>query len=616
MRILQLHCDYIEFTPVKREIKSAEEIDPQSKRFEEVLVAFIAVEEGDNPDVAKKAMVEISDSMKKIGCNKLLLYPYAHLSSKLASPSTALLLLKEMETQVKNLEIYRAPFGWTKSYKIQVKGHPLAENSKTITASEDKESTSDALKAESKIQSFWHIMTPDGKMHDVGKFDFSRHDNLEVLAKYESVKQRSANESPPHVKLMKKLAIADYEPASDAGNMRFFPNGRLMKSLIERYVTDKVMKYGGLEVETPIMYDSHHPSMESYFNRFPARQYSINSEGKQLFLRFAACFGQFLMAKDFQMSYKNLPVKLYELTRYSFRREQSGELVGLRRLRAFTMPDCHAFCKDMTQAKEEFRKRFDLSTEVINGLGLDESDYEMAIRFTEDFYNENKPLIEELVKKIGKPVLVEMWKERFFYFVLKWEFNYVDGLGKASALSTDQIDVENGERYNIEFIDENNKPQNPIILHNSPSGAIERVIYALLEKAAKDQTEGRKPMLPLWLSPTQVRVIPVKPEFLEYCNTLTDEISRSDVRVDVDDRNESVGKSIRDAETEWIRYIIVIGEKEVSANTLSIRDRKTGSVRNLTIDELVKEIKEETKDKPFMRLNTNRSLSTRPQIMV
>ncbi|OLC94060.1 MAG: threonine--tRNA ligase [Thaumarchaeota archaeon 13_1_40CM_3_38_6] len=616
MRILQLHCDYIEFTPVKREIKSAEEIDPQSKRFEEVLVAFIAVEEGDNSDVAKKAMVEISDSMKKIGCNKLLLYPYAHLSSKLASPSTALLLLKEMETQVKNLEIYRAPFGWTKSYKIQVKGHPLAENSKTITASEDKESTSDALKAESKIQSFWHIMTPDGKMHDVGKFDFSRHDNLEVLAKYESVKQRSVNESPPHVKLMKKLAIADYEPASDAGNMRFFPNGRLMKSLIERYVTDKVMEYGGLEVETPIMYDSHHPSMESYFNRFPARQYSINSEGKQLFLRFAACFGQFLMAKDFQMSYKNLPVKLYELTRYSFRREQSGELVGLRRLRAFTMPDCHAFCKDMTQAKEEFRKRFDLSTEVINGLGLDESDYEMAIRFTEDFYNENKPLIEELVKKIGKPVLVEMWKERFFYFVLKWEFNYVDGLGKASALSTDQIDVENGERYNIEFIDENNKPQNPIILHNSPSGAIERVIYALLEKAAKDQTEGRKPMLPLWLSPTQVRVIPVKPEFLEYCNTLTDEISRSDVRVDVDDRNESVGKSIRDAETEWIRYIIVIGEKEVSANTLSIRDRKTGSVRNLTIDELVKEIKEETKDKPFMRLNTNRSLSTRPQIMV
>ncbi|MGI0102415.1 MAG: threonine--tRNA ligase [Nitrosotalea sp.] len=616
MRILQLHCDYIEFTPVKKEIKSAEEIDPQSKHFDEIVVAFVAVEEGDNSEVAKKAMSEISESMKKVGCNKLLLYPYAHLSSKLASPNTAFSILKEMESSKNGLDIQRAPFGWTKSYKLQVKGHPLAENSKTISAGEEKESTSEALKAESKIQSFWHIMTPDGKMHDIDKFNFSKCQNLEVLAKYETAKKRSVDEPPPHVKLMKKLAIADYEPASDAGNMRFFPNGRLIKSLIERYVTEKVVEYGGFEVETPIMYDSHHPSMESYFNRFPARQYNVQSEGKQLFLRFAACFGQFLMAKDFQMSYKNLPLRLYELTRYSFRREQSGELVGLRRLRAFTMPDCHAMCKDMEQSKEEFRKRFDLSRQVIRGLGLDESDFEMAIRFTEEFYNENTSFIEEIVSKMGKPVLVEMWKERFFYFVLKWEFNYVDSLGKASALSTDQIDIENGKRYNIEFIDENNKPQNPIILHNSPSGAIERVIYVLLEKAAKDQKEGRKPMLPLWLAPTQVRIIPIKPEFLDYCEKLSEKISQNNIRVDLDDRNESVGKSIRDAETDWIHYIIVVGEKEVNATNLSIRDRKTGSVKEMTVDEMVKEIEEETKDMPFLKLNMSRYVSKRPQIMV
>jgi len=616
MRILQLHCDYVEFNPIKKEIKLAEDIIPQAKRLEEVVVAFIAVEDGDNSEVAAKAITEITDSMKKIGCTKLLLYPYAHLSSKLASPSTALSVLKNMESMAAGLELYRAPFGWTKSYKLQVKGHPLAENSKTITSGDDKESTSDALKAESKIQSFWHIMTPDGKLHDVDKFDFSKYENLEVLSKYEAAKKRSVDEPPPHVKLMKKLAIADYEPASDAGNMRFFPNGRLMKSLLERYVTEKVVEYGGFEVETPIMYDSHHPSMESYFHRFPARQYNVNSEGKQLFLRFAACFGQFLMAKDFQLSYKNLPLKLYELTRYSFRREQSGELVGLRRLRAFTMPDCHAMCKDMIQAKEEFRKRFELSREVIKGVGLDESDYEMAIRFTEDFYNENKSLIEELVKKVGKPVLVETWKERFFYFVLKWEFNYVDSLGKASALSTDQIDVENGKRYNIEFIDENNKPQNPIILHNSPSGAIERVLYVLLEKAAKDQKEGRKPILPLWLSPIQARIIPVKPEYLEYCEKLADTISGNNVRVDVDDRNESVGKSIRDAETEWIRYIIVIGEKELASNILSIRDRKVIEMRTLTVEQLLSEIKEQTHGKPFIKQNSGRSVAKRPQIMV
>ncbi len=615
MRILQLHCDKIEYTPTEKEIKSAEETDLATKKFDEIVVAFVAVEEGDDSSVAKKAIQEISESMNKVGCKKLLLYPYAHLSSKLASPNSALNVLKEMQSLAQGLDVSRAPFGWTKSFMIQVKGHPLAETSKIITA-KDEDETSEAVKAESKIKSFWHIMTPDGIMHDFKDFDFSKHKQLEALSKYESDKKRSVDESSPHVKLMKKMAIADYEPASDSGNLRFYPNGRLIKSLIENYVSEKIREYGGIEVETPIMYDSHHPSMESYFNRFPARQYSINAEGKHLFLRFSACFGQFLMANDFQMSYRNMPVRLYEITRYSFRREQSGELVGLRRLRAFTMPDCHAFCKDMEQAIEEFRKRFELSRQVILGLGLEESDVEMAIRFTEDFYKQNKSLIQELVKKNGKPVLVEMWKEKFFYFILKWEFNFIDNLGKASALSTDQIDVENGKRYNIEYTDENNKPQNPIILHNSPSGAVERIIYALLEKAAADIKKGKKPEFPLWLAPTQVRIISVKPEFFNYCEGLADKISSSDIRVDIDERNESVGKRIRDAETEWIRYTLVVGEKEINSEKLNVRDRKTGEVSEHVFDEFIAEIKNETKNKPFLPLNMTRRLSLRPQIMV
>ena len=303
MRILQLHCDYVEYNPTKKEIASAEDITPEPKRLEEVVVTFIAVEEEDDSSVAKKAITEIKESLEKIGCKKLLLYPYAHLSAKLASPSTALSILKEMESEVSGLDVSRAPFGWTKSYNLKVKGHPLAENSKVITkdgASDDAaEDTSEAVKSESKIKSYWYIMTPDGNMQEVDKFNFSKHPQLEVLTKYESAKKRSVDEPPPHVRLMKKMAIADYEPASDSGNMRFYPNGRLIKSLIERYVTENISNYGGLEVETPIMYDSHHPSLESYFNRFPARQYNINSEGKQLILRFAACFGQFLMANDF-----------------------------------------------------------------------------------------------------------------------------------------------------------------------------------------------------------------------------------------------------------------------------------------------------------------------------
>ena len=619
MRILQLHCDSIEYTPTKKEIRSAEDIDdPQTVRLEELVVVFVAIEDGDDSSVAQNAITQIKNSMEKIGCKKLLLYPYAHLSSNLAKPSVAISLLSEMESGASDLdEVSHSPFGWTKSYKLQVKGHPLAESSKVVTKdSADTELTSDALKGESKIRSYWKILSPDGTMTNIADFDFKDHKKLEILAKYESAKQRNADVPPPHVALMKKMAIADYEPASDSGNMRFFPNGRLIKSLIERFVTDKVKEYGGYEVETPIMYDSEHPSMVSYFNRFPARQYNIDSDGKKLFLRFAACFGQFLMANQFQMSYKNLPYRLYELTRYSFRREQSGELVGLRRLRAFTMPDCHAFCKDMPQAIDEIKVRFELSQNVLRELGIDESDYDMAIRFTEDFYDENKSSVDELVKKHGRPVLVEMWKEKFFYFVLKWEFNFIDNLGKASALSTDQIDVENGDRYGIEFVDVDNKKQHPIILHNSPSGAIERIIYALLEKAATDSKEGRKPQFPLWLAPTQVRIIPLKDEFYDFSESLADKISVTDVRVDIDDRNESIGKRIREAEKEWIRYILVIGEKEKNSENLSIRDRQTGDVREISFDDFINEIKLQNKGKPFTGLNLPKYLSKRPQLMV
>ena len=622
MRILQLHCDSIEYTPTKKEIKSAEDIDdPQTQKLEELVVVFVAMEDGDDSSVAQNAISQIKNSMEKIGCKKLLLYPYAHLSSNLAKPSVAIALLKEMESSASELEVSHSPFGWTKSYKLQVKGHPLAESSKVVTKDSpnletDSKLTSDALEGESKIRSIWKIMSPDGTMSNIADFNFSKYPKLEILAKYEVAKQRHVDKPPPHVALMKKMGIADYETASDSGNMRFFPNGRLIKSLIERYVTDRVKEYGGYEVETPIMYDSEHPSMVSYFNRFPARQYNIDSDGKKLFLRFAACFGQFLMANHFQMSFKNLPYKLYELTRYSFRREQSGELVGLRRLRAFTMPDCHAFCGNMNQAIDEIKVRFDLSQSVLSNLGIEKSDYDMAIRFTEDFYNENKSAIEELVKKNGKPVLVEMWTEKFFYFVLKWEFNFIDNLGKASALSTDQIDVENGDRYGIEFVDENNEKKHPIILHNSPSGAIERIIYALLEKAATDSHEGRKPQFPLWLSPTQVRIIPLKEEFNDFCDKLTEKISANSVRVDIDDRNESIGKRIREAEKEWIQYILVIGEKEANSENLSIRDRQTGKVRELSFDDFVNEIKEQTKDKPFTGLNFPKYISKRPNLMV
>ena len=654
MRLLQLHSDFVEYEPIAKEISEAEEAVPRArKRLEEVVVVFVAVESQDDETVAADAIAEVRSFLQNVNCERLLIYPYAHLSSDLARPTPALMVLREFEGMAKESikEVYRAPFGWTKSFNIRRKGHPLAESAKTIVKvgrvnkhesrpiepapartskadtllsqpeTSELNNASSALRAEEKIQSYWYVIEPgDCTLIPIDKYKTNKNkknENLQNLINYEIQKRRTVDEQPPHVKFMKKLAIADYEPASDLGNLRFYPKGKLIKFLIERFVTNKVMKYGGIEVETPIMYDSHHPSMQSYFNRFPARQYNITSDSKNLFLRFAACFGQFLMAKDFQISYKSLPLRLYELTRYSFRKEKSGELVGLRRLRAFSMPDCHAFCKDISQAKQELVRRFELSLDVISGVGLSPTeDLEMAIRFTEDFYQENKELIGELVSRYNKPVLVEMWKEKFFYFVLKWEFNFIDNLGKASALSTDQIDVENASRYHIDFIDEDGTKKYPIILHNSPSGAIERVIYALLEKAARVSRAGGKPSLPLWLTHTQVRIIPVGKQHLEYCVKLAEELGTNEIRADIDDRDESISKRIRESESEWIYYTLVVGDKETQTQKLVVRNRTKGIQAQMSLSELIAEISSNTGDKPHAPLNLPQKLSKRPLIMV
>jgi threonyl-tRNA synthetase len=634
MRILQLHSDFIEYEPVSKEINDAEENVSKNKvRLEDLVVTLVSIEVNDDKDIVKNAVNEIKKYMDTVKSNRLLIYPYAHLSSCLASPATATEIIKSVEDFSKEVidEVHRAPFGWTKAFQIKVKGHPLAENAKVLTkqysitadaksdvgSTDTEEKVSSALKAEEKLQSFWYVLQPDGKLIPINEYKFKNNEkNLYTLANYEMAKKRTTDEQPPHVRLMKKMAIADYEPSSDVGNMRYYPKGRLMKSLIEQYVTERVMEYGGIEVETPIMYDSRHPSMESYFNRFPARQYNVIADGKRLFLRFAACFGQFLMAKDFQISYKHLPLRLYELTHYSFRREKSGELVGLRRLRAFSMPDCHAMCKDLSQSKEELLKRLELSINVISALGLCiETDIEMAVRCTEDFYNENKDFVNELVSRFGRAVIVEMWKERFFYFTLKWEFNYIDNLNKASALSTDQIDVENGKRYQIEFVDEDGSRKNPIILHNSPSGAIERVMYALLEKSAKISKSGKVPSFPLWLTHTQVRLIPVAKQHMMLCEKIATELSSKKIRTDIDDRDESVAKKIRDAEIEWIHYTLVIGDKEMHKEKLLVRDRNEGRQREIALQELVQEINAQTEGKPYLPLNLPKFLSHRPQIM-
>lgn len=616
MKLLLIHADYMEYE-VKKKTKLAEPFDGKGERVEEVLVAFTSVEKGDDEEVARKAAAEIREVARKVGTERIMIYPYAHLSSNLADADTAVRLLKILEAELSDFEVHRSPFGWYKAFKISCKGHPLSELSREIGGEAEAEITKALKDEEEKVVSYWYILTPEKQLIEVEKFDFTGHEKLRKFVNYEIAKRRAVDVVPPHVEYMRRLEIADYEPASDSGHIRYYPKGRLIKTLLEQYITKKCVEYGAMEVETPIMYDRNHPTLRRYLERFPARQYIIRGDKREFFLRFAACFGQFLMLSSSTITYRNLPLKIYELTRYSFRKEQRGELVGLRRLRAFTMPDMHTIAKDMEQAKQEFFSQYRLSVEVLKEIGIDPADYEVAIRVTRDFYEENKDFVHSLVDVLQKPILIEMWDHRFFYFVLKFEFNFVDALDKASALSTVQIDVENAERYNITYVDADGKEKYPYILHCSVSGAVERVMYALLEKAKFMLDEGKLPMLPVWLSPTQVRVIPVSERYVGEAVKIAEKIEKEGIRVDVDDRNETLGKRIRDAQTEWIPYIAVLGEKEVQSGKLTVTIRAESTQKEqkraeLTVEELVERVKGECEGKPFMPLPVPKLLSTRP----
>jgi len=619
--LLLIHSDFIEFE-AKRPTKMAEEIADQQKkgRLEEALCAFIAVEkfDEDDPDaVISEGAKQIADVAGQVHASRIMIYPYAHLSAQLSTPATAVKILKGLaEALSSDYEVMRAPFGWYKAFIISCKGHPLSELSRSIRLGEG-EVVSQALKSEAKAVSYWKVLDQKGNLIDADKFDFTGRENLQKFANYEISKARAVDRVPPHVELMRRLELVDYEPGSDPGNMRYYPKGRMIKGLLENFVLEKAADMGAMEVETPIMYDMEHPTLKKYLDRFPARQYQIEADKKKLFLRFAACFGQFLMGHDMTVSYKSLPLKMVEITRYSFRREQRGELVGIRRLRAFTMPDMHTLTRDMKSAMEEFRKQYQVSIALLQEVGLDVADYEVAIRFTKDFYNQNREFIEGLVDIVKKPVLIEMWDERFFYFVLKFEFNFVDTLDKASALSTVQIDVENSERYDMTYVDEAGERQRPILLHCSPSGAIERVMYALLEKAARLSEQGKLPMLETWLSPTQVRIIPVAERHQDRALQIASELG---LRTDIDDRDETVGKKIRDAGREWIPYVAVIGDEELASGEMTVTVRAESTPKSpakvkMSPAHLKDRVSAETAGKPYRRLPLSMMLSERPKFI-
>jgi threonyl-tRNA synthetase len=610
MRLLLIHSDSMEYE-AREKTRIAEECSLLVDGMQEALTVFTAVEQGDGDgieDVVHQAVSEIVETADRVGTRNILLYPYAHLSNDLAAPEIAIKVLTLIEIGLNDLGAYtvkRAPFGWYKSFALRCKGHPLSELSKTIVPSGAEEGAGPEKPA---VEHDFFVMTPDGVEHEVD--EFLDDSPFGCLVRKELGVAVPTGGDPIHVELMRSKELVDYEPASDIGNLRWMPRGKLVRDLIADYALGMVLDYGGSPVETPVMYDLADRAIFEHADKFGERQYRFRSGNRSMMLRFAACFGMFSIMRDMHISPNTLPMKMYELSTYSFRHEQRGEVIGLKRLRAFTMPDMHTLCSDMSEAMTCFEEQLRMGWRTGHDF---ETPLVAVFRCTRVFYEEHRDWVCGLVQEAGVPMLIEILSGRVHYWIAKIDLATIDGQGRPIENPTVQIDVESADRFGIRY-HQDGEEIFPPILHCSPTGSVERVICALLEQTANQEV----PQFPTWLSPTQVRVIPVAERHLGFAADLADRLNAVSVRADLDDREESVGKKVREAGMDWVPFVVVVGDAEVETGKLTVTIRKLSAPNKphkeqFTEGDLIKLVRQATAGMPYRPMYTARRLSVRPR---
>lgn len=409
-------------------------------------------------------------------------------------------------------------------------------------------------------------------------------------------------EEPPSIKAMRQLELFDYEPSADSGHFRHYPKGQLMFELLKDWA-DRIAldRLECMQIESPMIYDWNDPEIREQADSFHERNYSVSVKGreKEWVLRFAGDFGLFKIMKQAGFSKRMLPLRMYEFSK-SFRYEKSGELSGFRRLRAFHMPDIHCFCADIQSGWEEYQMLYKAYSDLSDSLGVR---YAIAFRVVEDFYQEHKDRIVELLRYSGRPAMVEILSDMKHYWAVKNEFQCIDSVGGNLQVATVQLDVKDAEVYGISYL-EGNEKKGCIICHSS-IGAIERWIYAILEKALL----ADKPVLPLWLSPVQLRLIPVSEKHIPLCESF----AFYGVRHDIDDRKASVGAKIARARKDWVPYYALVGDKEVQGS-LKLMERD-GSQSLLSVEGIQRRIKEECSGMPFRPLHMPKKMSLQPRFI-
>jgi threonyl-tRNA synthetase len=434
---------------------------------------------------------------------------------------------------------------------------------------------------------------------------------LKQLVSNELAGRKAEKASPKHVAYMQSHDLLDYCEVSERGHYRWYPNGVLLQRLILDYAGRLAIEWGAFEMKNPILIRGDHNLVGQLMGEFHERDYRVDGGRGTCYLRYASDPLAFPFMQNVRFSRKQSPLKVYEEAS-CFRNELEGEVSGLKRVRGFMMTDMHAACSSIPEAKREFEalcvKFAGLMNDIIAG-----GRWVLGWEGTIDFYEANREWLINIGQSLQVPAFFKLMPQMSHYYAIKNEYQFIAEDKSNIQVSTVQWDVKDGERFNIGYLeDDNQKHPCPVIIHASSFGSIERTLCAILENIAVNIDNGLPPMFPFWLSPTQVRILPVADAFVDFSLELCSQISGNNLRADIDDRDATVGKKIRDGEKEWIPYIIVAGEKEKSSGVLTIRDRENKNQTNMKLSEFIGLARQKQGNKPYRPSSMPVLLSKRP----
>lgn len=373
----------------------------------------------------------------------------------------------------------------------------------------------------------------------------------------------------------------------------WLPKGTALRNRLQDYLTKIQKRYGYVQVITPNIGNKNLYVTSGHWAKYGKDSFQpiqTPEEGELYMLKPMNCPHHCEIYKTSPRSYKDLPLRLAEFGTV-YRYEQSGELHGLTRVRCFTQDDAHLFCRP-DQVKEEFLKIIDIIMIIFKALDFKQFEAQISLRDkvnrekyigSEENWAKAEQSIIEACEEKGLPAHVE-YGEAAFYGP-KLDFMVKDAIGRRWQLGTIQVDYNLPERFQLEFTGSDNQKHRPVMIHRAPFGSLERFVAVLLENTAGE--------LPLWLTPDQVAILPVSERFNEYAQSLADQFAKDDIRAYVDDRNEKMGRKIRDNEMKKIPYLLIVGEKEQAEGLVSVRKHGANDAGMMSVADFAKQVVDE-----------------------